>query len=241
MNIRIYGSPKLETEAPILGPPDAKSRLIGRDGDAGKDWRQEEERTTEGEMVGWHLWLTGRELSKLWETVEDTGARRAAVHGVTKSQTRLSNRTTKLETTQMSSNRQTKTTELTWPRSRKLPQTCEAVSGETSIVFVQRSTPRNTKNSSWLTAANGQHSRILPSSRGLTTRLCAGLHFSDILKNRCLGMENRFNETRTWGQGEEQVTEEQWGALGICCKPSEPSLPCIHGYLSKCIALLDKI
>ena len=46
---------------------------------------------TEGEMVGWRLWLTGHELSELWEIVEARGARRAAVHGVTESQTRLSN------------------------------------------------------------------------------------------------------------------------------------------------------
>ena len=43
-----------EAEAPILWPPDAKNRLIGKDPDAGKDWRQEEKETTEEEMVGWH-------------------------------------------------------------------------------------------------------------------------------------------------------------------------------------------
>ena len=44
-----------ETEALILWPPDMKSQLIGKDPDAGKDWRQEEKRTTEDEMVGWSL------------------------------------------------------------------------------------------------------------------------------------------------------------------------------------------
>ena len=39
---------------PILWPPDAKNWLIGKDPDAGKDWRQEEKGMTEGEMVGWH-------------------------------------------------------------------------------------------------------------------------------------------------------------------------------------------
>ena len=39
---------------PILWPPDAKNWLLGKDLDAGKDWRQEEKRTTEDEMVGWH-------------------------------------------------------------------------------------------------------------------------------------------------------------------------------------------
>ena len=43
-----------ETEAPILWPPDAKSQVIGKDPDAGKDWGQEEKGTTEDEMVGLH-------------------------------------------------------------------------------------------------------------------------------------------------------------------------------------------
>ena len=50
-----------EAEAPILWPPDEKSQLIGKDPDAGKDWRQEEKGTTEDEMVGWHHRLNGRE------------------------------------------------------------------------------------------------------------------------------------------------------------------------------------
>ena len=44
----------VETEAPVLWPPNAKSRLIGKDRDAGKDWRQEKKEMTEAEMVGWH-------------------------------------------------------------------------------------------------------------------------------------------------------------------------------------------
>ena len=48
-----------ETEAPILWPPDAKSRLIRNDPDAGRDWGQEEKGTTEDEMVGWHCGLDG--------------------------------------------------------------------------------------------------------------------------------------------------------------------------------------
>ena len=43
----------VEAETPVLWPPDVKSRLIVNDPDAGKDWRQEEKRMTEDEMVGW--------------------------------------------------------------------------------------------------------------------------------------------------------------------------------------------
>ena len=43
-----------ETETPILWPPDVNSWCIGKDLDAGKDWRQEEKGMTEDEMVGWH-------------------------------------------------------------------------------------------------------------------------------------------------------------------------------------------
>ena len=47
---------------PILWSSDGKKGLIGKDPDAGKDWRQEEKRTTEDEMVGWHHWLNGHEF-----------------------------------------------------------------------------------------------------------------------------------------------------------------------------------
>ena len=53
------GRTDAETETLILGPPDAKNWLIGKDHDAGKDWGQEEKGTTEDEMVGWHHWLNG--------------------------------------------------------------------------------------------------------------------------------------------------------------------------------------
>ena len=49
----------VEAETPILWPPDAKSWLIGKDPDCGKDWGQEEKGTTEDEMVGWHHRLNG--------------------------------------------------------------------------------------------------------------------------------------------------------------------------------------
>jgi len=53
-----------EIEAPVLWPPDAKSWLIRKDPDAGKDWRQEEKGMTEDEMVGWHHWLNGHEFEQ---------------------------------------------------------------------------------------------------------------------------------------------------------------------------------
>ena len=51
-----------EAETSILRPPDVKNWLIGKDPDAGKDWRQGEKGMTEDEMVGWHHWLCGCEL-----------------------------------------------------------------------------------------------------------------------------------------------------------------------------------
>ena len=47
-----------------IWPPDVKNWLIGKDPDAGKDWRQEEKRTTEDEMVGWHHWLNGQDFEQ---------------------------------------------------------------------------------------------------------------------------------------------------------------------------------
>ena len=53
----------VEAETPILRPPDAKSWLIWKDPDAGKDWGQEEKGMTEDEMVGWYHWLNGHEFA----------------------------------------------------------------------------------------------------------------------------------------------------------------------------------
>ena len=65
------GRTDAETETPILWPPDAKNWLIGKDPDAGKDWRQEEKGTTEDEMVGWHHRLNGHEFE--WTPVVGDG------------------------------------------------------------------------------------------------------------------------------------------------------------------------
>ena len=78
---------RTEAEALILWPPDVKNQLIGKDPDAGKDWRQEEKGATD-EKVGWHS--VDMSLSKLQEMVKDREAWRAAAHGVTECWTRLS-------------------------------------------------------------------------------------------------------------------------------------------------------
>ena len=56
------GSADAEAETPILWPPHARSWLIWKDPDAGKDWRLDENGTTEDGMVGWHHWLNGHEF-----------------------------------------------------------------------------------------------------------------------------------------------------------------------------------
>ena len=66
-----------EAETPLLWPSDAKSRLLIKDPDAGKDWRREEKGTTEDEMVGWYHRLNGHEF-------EQTGIKKSmgyTVHG----------------------------------------------------------------------------------------------------------------------------------------------------------------
>ena len=90
----LSGQADAEAEAPILWPPDVKNWLIGKDPDAGKDWRQEEKGTTEDETVGCHHWLDGHEFEQAPGKVKDREAWCGAVRGVTKSGTWLSDWTT---------------------------------------------------------------------------------------------------------------------------------------------------
>ena len=68
------GRTDVEVETPILWPPDVKSWLIGKDLDAGKDWRQEERGRTEDEMVGWHHQLNGHAFEQTLGDSEGQGS-----------------------------------------------------------------------------------------------------------------------------------------------------------------------
>ena len=65
---------KTDAEAPLLWPPNAKSWLIGKDPDVGKDWGQEKKGTTEDEMVGWHHRLKGHEFEQTQGDSEGQGS-----------------------------------------------------------------------------------------------------------------------------------------------------------------------
>ena len=79
-----------EVETPIFWPPDVKTWLIGKDSDAGRDCGQEEKGMTEDEMAGWHHRLNGCESEWTPGVGDGHGAWHAVIHGVTKSQTWLS-------------------------------------------------------------------------------------------------------------------------------------------------------
>ena len=85
----LIGKIDVAAETPVLWPTDAKSGLIWKDPDDGKDWRQEEKGTTEDEMAGWHHRLSRDEAVKLQESVMDREAWCGVVHGVMKSWTKL--------------------------------------------------------------------------------------------------------------------------------------------------------
>ena len=86
------GRTDVEAETPILWPPDAKNWLIGEDPDAGKDWAQEK-RVSEDEVLGGITDSVDTNLGKLREILRDREAWHAAVHGVAKSRTQLSDQT----------------------------------------------------------------------------------------------------------------------------------------------------
>ena len=84
-----FGGNDAKAETPVLWPPHVKNWLIGKDSDAGRDLGQEEKGTTKDEMARRHHWLDGRESGWTPGLVMDREAWHAAIHGVTKSRTRL--------------------------------------------------------------------------------------------------------------------------------------------------------
>ena len=84
------GRTDVEAETPILWLPDANSRLIGKDPDAGRDWGQEEKGTTEDEIVGWHHRLNGQGFGWTPGVGDGQGGLACCDSGGCKESTRLS-------------------------------------------------------------------------------------------------------------------------------------------------------
>ena len=88
-----FGKNDAKAETPVVWPPHAKSWLIGKYSDAGRDWGQEEKGTTEDEMAKWHHQLDEREFERTPGVGDGLEAWHAVIHGVTKSRTQLSDLT----------------------------------------------------------------------------------------------------------------------------------------------------
>ena len=77
---RLIGKTDAEVKAPILWPSDAKSQLIGKDPNAGKDKAHKEKGATENEMVGWNHWLNGHEFEQVPGDSEGQGSLACCSH-----------------------------------------------------------------------------------------------------------------------------------------------------------------
>ena len=87
---------------PVFWSPDAKSWLLGKVPDGGKDWGQKEKRPSEDEMAGWNHRCNGHELGQSLGDGEGREAWCAAVHGIAKSRTLLCDWTTTTKWAQVS-------------------------------------------------------------------------------------------------------------------------------------------